>query len=920
MHFPRPAGIIGGRKQASSRAAGGFARQLRRTEGARPDQPIIEEVPYARPEKNQSGGSLSLCIQIAYKNVYDPATGEHSWVRLVSPQIPDVILSTGNPDILQKFYETHKDTLTPADLKYMKARLHTARKLDLLERQAKEALGRGETQKQPEVTRRKGYTGLSDVRLSGPQTSNNGCWSCGMSLLLQSRGVDLSPEEIRAYRPDFQPGQEQQMSAERRMTMDSDSTNYIYDQADLIQKALPNTCVTNVTLKPLPDMFVVEGGPPRPVHPEADPVYFGLPEPERIARLNAWEKANNQYNENVRKVYNKQVRKQMGDMIRKALTEDRSPLILNTGGNHFITITGISDDGKKLRVEDSFRSKGSTTDFIKIDDLIKKNLGPDGNGMTLMWLKDLPTPEYVPQERPDRDREMADNLAASGKKLFENDQNAVQLKGDGTLTVQDVQGTNITASTAPDPKIGQLHGQHMNDSLQLDQTDMRQELGGTLKNDVALLDRPEATVYLGDQDFYYPKKLCCKGDPALEKGQLMSDSLEKQRQTAQDLDERIKKQPLAQQPGEGTFAAEIYEQKQQLYLQNPDTATYLARLYAVNKVMAEKEAEPGADKRELPITEADRKKIEDLQKHVVPAVSTLLDKSMGKVNMPMMACEDDPARFQNLIEDFRVNRENGVNRDADERRKVIGETLDTLNATGTGRNYFGVQRSRNSDEFDDLMQELRQYKQKLDSGAADGFDHHNLTLKGVKYVSDRMKTRNTTTGVQRFDATMRMLHEIMPAQEFQLLCNRINRARGVASSPLDKDFVSPLRYAPQTAERMAAARAETWKAAPDADAAKGLSEILAARRIAAERDPQRGLKTEVIRLSHEKEDKKLLSDTAKQIRQDPAFKAVLDELPKSPAARKLQLQSLAANGGARLEESMNTQRLLQQEQGPAMGL
>jgi hypothetical protein len=43
----------------------------------------------------------------------------------------------------------------------MKARLHTARKLDLLERQAKEALGRGETPKLPELTQRKGYTGLS---------------------------------------------------------------------------------------------------------------------------------------------------------------------------------------------------------------------------------------------------------------------------------------------------------------------------------------------------------------------------------------------------------------------------------------------------------------------------------------------------------------------------------------------------------------------------------------------------------------------------------------------------------------------------------------------------------------------------------------------------------------------------------------
>lgn len=417
-------------------------------------------------------------------------------------------------------------------------------------------------------------------------------------------------------------------------------------------------------------------------------------------------------------------------------------------------------------------------------------------------------------------------------------------------------------------------------------------------------------------DYYLP-------DPALEKGKLMSDSLENQKQTARDLDERIKKQLLAQpKPGEGSFGAEIYEQKQQLYLQSPDTATYLARLYAVNKVLAEKQAEPGADKRELPISEEDRKRIEELEKHVVPTVSTLLDKSMGKVSMPMMACEDDQARLMNLIESFGIDRQNGANRDAEERRKVIGETLDTLAGTGTGRNYFGVQRSRNSDEFDEMMDELRQYKEKLDIGTADGFDNHNLTLKGLKYVSDRMKTRSTTTGAQRFDATMRMLQQIMPEKEFQVLCNRINRARGVASSPLDKDFVSPLRCAPQTAERVAAARAEIWKAAPDMDPARGLSEILAARRIAAERDPERGMKTEVIRLSREKEDKKLLEDTAKQIRQEPAIKALLAGLSKTPAMRKNQLQSLAQDGGARLEASLNKKRqeLERPQQGPAMGL
>ena len=124
----------------------------------------------------------------AFQQVRDPETGEYSWKRLVSPQIPDEILTTGNPGILQSFYETHKDTLTPADTKYMLARMHTAFKLERLERESQKLIRDGGEYPKPEVTTKKGYIGLDSIRLTRPQTSNCGCWSCGMSLLL---GADM---------------------------------------------------------------------------------------------------------------------------------------------------------------------------------------------------------------------------------------------------------------------------------------------------------------------------------------------------------------------------------------------------------------------------------------------------------------------------------------------------------------------------------------------------------------------------------------------------------------------------------------------------------------------------------------------------------------------------------------------------------
>ncbi len=751
----------------------------------------------------------------AYKRTYNPKTKQYSWVRLVSPQIPDEILTTGNAEILRAFYEAHKDTLTPADLKYMHVRMLTAFKLDQLERKAKEQLGRGEAPPRPEVTREKGYIGLGSIKLSERQTSNNGCCSCGLHLLLKSRGIDLTQEEIRAYRPDFKPGEEQKMSAQRRMIMDSDSTNYVFDQADLIQKVLPNTCMTNVTINPMTEFYKVEGGAVKPPSPLDDPGYYTMTPKEQQTRLAEWQKEDNRFRAQVRKAYSEQVRQQLGDIVRKALTEDRSPIVLNTGGNHFITITGIREDGKKLRVEDSIGSKEGATNYLLVDDLIKLNLGMNGKGMTLTWLKDLPTPEYVP-ESPDkaqgekdqaREEKMTENLAAaeqaSGKALFENSKECIKVTGDGSLTVKDVPGTNITTSDKPKPGLGMLKGLSVNDSLKLDQTLIQQTLGGgTLKGDVENPNSPEAEIYLGSQEFYYPKKLCCKGDPALDPAALKTQSLEQQKKTAQELTERLRRQPLkAPAPEEGTFAAQLRDQKQQLYLQSTDTALYLAKIYALNKVLQDRPADPGQDKTLLKITEEEATRIENLTCKVIPAMETLLDRDWGKVQLPMMACEDGPESYLRIIDGFGQDRLRGTNANREECRSALTEAFDTMTATGTGRNFFGVKRDSNSPEYDAMMAELRAYKEKLDAGQTpDGFDNHNLTQKCLGYLDGKLKVRSTTTGVVRFDNTMKVLKQIMPEKEFTAICNRINQVRGLTGMDFDKNYVSPQRYAPKAAK------------------------------------------------------------------------------------------------------------------------
>ena len=110
----------------------------------------------------------------------------------------------------------------------------------------------------------------------------------------------------------------------------------------------------------------------------------------------------------------------------------------------------------------------------------------------------------------------------------------------------------------------------------------------------------------------------------------------------------------------------------------------------------------------------------------------------------------------------------------------------------------------------------------------------------------------------------------------------------------DPNYVSVHRYAPQTPSAIAAQRAEWLPSASKSEAAKGLSEILAAQQIAKERDPQNSGKAIVISAASEKEDRKLLERKASEIRRN-------------------QVRNLCAEGGKNLTSSLTRaqQQLMQ---------
>lgn len=202
------------------------------------------------PNKKKGGvGFQASTHPFAYTMVNSPETGDSIYLRTVSPQIPDRILQTGNRRVLENFYFQNREKLTAADKRYLGARLHTAALVDRLEKKALEDLAEGKPRPTPEITTKRGYQGIN-MKMPRCQSSNNGCWSCGMEMLFRSRGVDITQEEIRAYRPDYPEGQEK-MSKERQYAANRDTGASLYDCGDLLLKVLPNACLRCQEFQPL---------------------------------------------------------------------------------------------------------------------------------------------------------------------------------------------------------------------------------------------------------------------------------------------------------------------------------------------------------------------------------------------------------------------------------------------------------------------------------------------------------------------------------------------------------------------------------------------------------------------------------------------------------------------------------------------
>ena len=251
-------------------------------------------------------------------------------VEFAGKELTPEIRNCGDPKILGEYLQNITN-LKPEVKEHLQARILANAKIQSLE----ESRAMIQKNRPPAIKYKDGTILLKNKKKDVPkQTTINGCWSAVLSDMLGHFGVDLTQEEIRAYRPELQSGKinEQNSLMDR---LNSDSMNEINDMADLIQRTVPNVAHHHMSLG-----------------------------------------ANKEENKAVLK-----------ETVTDALLNKNSPVAV-LYGDHYVSIVGIKGD--TLIVQNPSAAYDTKYQRLSIDDLFDRCNSANGMGqVTIDWLEDL---------------------------------------------------------------------------------------------------------------------------------------------------------------------------------------------------------------------------------------------------------------------------------------------------------------------------------------------------------------------------------------------------------------------------------------------------------------------------------------------------------------------------------------------------
>ena len=404
-------------------------------------------------------------------------TAPPEFISFYDSKLPKWLMNTGNVGILNKFLNFHKDDLSEKEQKYLQKKINTANIFNMFEKAV--ILDSEVTQikdnEAPELPEQKLKTKGNVVKLTNIhqnhfQKSRSGCWSHSYDMMLQSRGIHLSPEEIRDYRPENSKADAEKVNNDTFRKFNMDIGRDPYTSADLLMKICPNTAMCEVT--------------------------FNGPEIGLNKIVNGREvKMTPEDNEKYLKSYKKDLVANMKQKIIEAIEEDRCPVGIVYGG-HYRTITGINKktgelymkdsvsvpkfDGSRTKPDEEFKeSLNSIVDqYIFNPSLLKPNATP--GGISITWLKDLPV----------KDKKLGNCISydEDGKVVFENN---------------DVTGTMMTSEDTA-VKNGILRGKEVKLNTLWDQSKNKIKVRGYLSTDMQ-------QVAMAYESYRVPDKIYPKG-------------------------------------------------------------------------------------------------------------------------------------------------------------------------------------------------------------------------------------------------------------------------------------------------------------------------------------------------------------------------------------------------------------------------
>jgi len=178
-------------------------------------------------------------------SIYKNPAGD-IFIEAADNVIPREIMNSSDVGEIADFMTVHSkelDKISPLYTEYLQKQTEAIVRIESLAADLK-----NRPQKPPHAeVKRLGKGSELQIKQRALQTSRNGCWSVAYSNLLQSRGVEVSQQDIRAYRQVKDPTEAGRLKENERVILIQDETANPFEKRDILHSLLPDTAMQEVT-------------------------------------------------------------------------------------------------------------------------------------------------------------------------------------------------------------------------------------------------------------------------------------------------------------------------------------------------------------------------------------------------------------------------------------------------------------------------------------------------------------------------------------------------------------------------------------------------------------------------------------------------------------------------------------------------